>query len=80
MSEFEYRTPSSYGQDAGFLIPRKWVFDGDYKRRAPVLDTVNGNRVARLVGYRRCLICKKPFWSVDAKRIFICDGFHSQLE
>lgn len=76
----DYHNPSSYGQDAGFLIPRQWIFDGDYKRRAAVLDTENGNRVARLVGYKRCLICKKPFWSEDVKNIYICDASHSQYQ
>lgn len=76
----EYHTPSSYGQDADFLIPVRWAFDGDYRRRAPVLDAINGNRVARLVGYRKCLLCKKPFWSVDIKNVHICDGFHSLLD
>ena len=80
MSEVEYHTPSSYGQDADFLVPKRWDFDGDLKRRAPVLDKINGNRVARLVGYKRCLICKKPFFSPDVKHIFICEGFHSLLD
>jgi hypothetical protein len=79
-AQVEYHTPSSYGQDSGFMIPKQWIFDGDYRRRAPVLDAVNANRVARLVGYKRCLICKKPFWSQDVKNIHICDGFHSQYE
>lgn len=76
----EYQPKSSYGIEADFLIPVRWTFDGDLKRRAPVLDVVNANRVARLVGYRKCLLCKKPFWSVDIKNVHICDGFHSQLD
>lgn len=73
----DYHAPSSYGQDAGFLIPVRWRFDGDLKRRAPVLDPVNGNRIARMVGYKRCLICKKTFWSEDVKNVHICDAFHA---
>jgi hypothetical protein len=74
----EYHSPSSYGQDAGFLIPVTWAFDGDLKRRAPVLDAVNANRVARMVGWRKCLLCKKPFFSPDVKNVHICGTFHSQ--
>ena len=78
--QVEYHTPSAYGQDADFLIPKQWPFTGDYKRRAPVLDKINGNRVARLVGDKRCLICKKRFWSEDVKNIYICGASHSQYE
>lgn len=78
--QVEYHRPSSYGQDADFLIPVRWDFDGDYRRRAPVLDAINGNRIARLVGYKRCLVCKKTFWSEDVKNIYICGASHSQLE
>jgi hypothetical protein len=76
----EYHRASSYGQDADFLVPKQWIFDGDYRRRAPVLDSLNGNRVARLVGYKRCLICKKPFFSPDVKNIYICGAYHSPYE
>ncbi len=52
--------------------PRAWPFDGDVKRRAPVIDP-NDNRVVRLVGYRKCLCCPKHFWSEDVVRVRICD-------
>lgn len=77
----DYHAPSAYGQDSGFLIPVQWEFNGDYRRRAPVLDAINGNRVARMVGWRSCLLCKKPFFSDCVKGIRICapcKGHHYQ--
>lgn len=51
--------------------PQPWNFDGDVKRRAPVIDP-HDNRVIRHVGYRRCLSCAKHFWSEDVVRQRIC--------
>lgn len=74
----QYRV-AAYGESAGFLIPVQWPIssDPDLTRRAPVLDQENRNRVVRYVGYRRCLICKKPFWSEDIKKNQLCDGVHA---
>ncbi len=74
----EYRQPS-YGPDDGFLIPVQWAFD-DYKKRAPVLDAENENRVVRMVGWRRCILCKRPFFSGDVKRNQICPGYHREQD
>lgn len=73
----EYRRVA-HGPDGGFLIPVRWSVQSDPEmtRRAPVLDRVNGNRVVRIVGYRRCLICKKPFFSEDMRGNRICDAVH----
>lgn len=75
----KYRVPPSHGQDADFLMPVRWTFDGDYRRRAPVFDRLNGNRVARIVGYKRCLLCKSPFWSEDVRNVHVCDGYHAHM-
>ncbi len=74
----EYRLPQ-YGESAGFLIPVQWSInsDPDLTQRAAVLDRENRNRVVRYVGYRRCLICKRPFWSEDVRGHRICDAPHA---
>lgn len=68
----EYMHPR-FGIDAGFRLPTRWAFDGDLKRKAPVLDADNGNRVVRFVGFRRCLVCSTVMWTEDVARIRICD-------
>ena len=75
----QYYRPQ-YGPEDGFSIPMQWTFDGDLKRKAPVLDVENENRVVRFVGWRRCLICRSPFWSLDVKRIHICAGYHRETD
>lgn len=59
----------------GFTEPRReaWPFDG-CKRREPVLDHDHKPpRVVRSVGWRVCLRCSSPFWSVDTVRVRMCE-------
>lgn len=51
--------------------PKPWEFDGDEKRRVPVIDPFDG-RVIRYVGFKRCMSCTKPFWSEDVSRLRLC--------
>jgi len=44
----------------GIIAPKAWPFDGG-KRREPVLDEGIPDRVARKVGWHRCMRCRKPF-------------------
>ena len=60
---------------AGFREPRfeAWKFDG-CKRREPVLDLDHTPpRVVRKVGWRVCMKCASPFWSVDVIRVRMCE-------
>jgi hypothetical protein len=77
----QYRSPER-GTDAGFSIPVQWPLtaDPEMKRREPVLDVVNHNRPVRLVGWKRCLLCRSPFWSEDVRRNHICKARHFQIE
>jgi len=74
----EYRI-AAFGEDAGFLIPLRWSLNSDPEmtRRAPVLDRMNRNRVVRIVGWRRCLVCKAPFFSEDVRRNRLCGDPHA---
>lgn len=60
--------------DTGFQEPEPWPFDG-CKRREPVLDLDrNPPRVVRSVGWRICIRCSSPFWSVDTVRVRLCNS------
>lgn len=60
--------------DTGFQEPDPWPFDG-CKRREPVLDLDrNPPRVVRSVGWRICIRCSSPFWSVDTVRVRLCNS------
>ena len=66
--------PDSYG----FSEPTTWAFDGGV-RREPVLDhDSKPPRVVRLVGWRVCMKCQKPFWSGDVQRLRMCAGCKSR--
>ncbi len=56
----------------GLLEPNRWEFDGDLRRKEPVRDALNGNRVVRYSGYRRCLTCTKVFWSENVCSVRMC--------
>jgi len=63
------RTTANY---QGFVEPVPWPDDGG-KRREKVLDVDhNPPRVVRVVGWQRCMTCRKPFWSDDTRRIRMC--------
>lgn len=56
----------------GFTEPLPWAFDG-CKRREPVLDDdYFPPRIVRHVGWRACLRCARPFWSVDVVKNRLC--------
>lgn len=58
--------------DTGFQEPAPWPFDR-CKRREPVLDLDrNPPRVVRSVGWRICIRCRSPFWSVDVVGVRLC--------
>lgn len=57
----------------GFVEPLPWPDDGG-QRRERVLDVDhNPPRVVRVVGWHRCMSCRKPFWSEDTRRVRMCD-------
>jgi len=58
----------------GFKEPSWWPFDGDLRRKEPVIDLDGGGRVLRHVDYRRCLICRHPFFTANVARNRICDN------
>lgn len=65
---------ASASTSQGFSEPKGWAWDGG-KRREPVLDTdFHPPHVVRHVGWRTCLKCAKPFFSVDVLAVCICDG------
>lgn len=65
---------ASASTSLGFSEPKPWEWDGG-KRREPVLDIDRHPPVAvRHVGWRCCMRCAKPFFSVDVLAIRICDG------
>jgi hypothetical protein len=51
--------------------PTEWPYESDPTRREPVVDPEDG-RVIRIVGYRPCMCCTKPFFSRDISRIRLC--------
>ena len=55
--------------------PARWEFDGDLKRRVAVYDHnwTPSPRLVRRCGYRRCMCCTLPFWSVDVVKVRLCD-------
>ena len=66
--------PDSYG----FTEPTPWAWDGGV-RRGEVLDhDSKPPRVVRLVGWRVCMKCSKPFWSGDVRRLRLCNGCKSK--
>jgi hypothetical protein len=53
--------------------PTPWRFDGDIKRRVPVLDEIGVTpRIVRYVGYRACLRCRRPFFTPDVVKVRLC--------
>lgn len=63
------RTTANY---QGFVEPLPWPDDGG-KRREQVLDVDhNPPRVVRVVGWQRCMTCRKPFWSDDTRNVRMC--------
>jgi hypothetical protein len=68
--------PDSYG----FTEPTPWAWDGGV-RRGEVLDhDSKPPRVVRLVGWRVCMKCRKPFWSGDVRRLRMCAGCKSRTD
>lgn len=59
----------------GFILPVPWDNDGG-ARREPVLDPDfhTPPRVVRVVGWRRCITCKRAFWSEDVMKLRMCGG------
>jgi hypothetical protein len=56
----------------GFVEPVPWPDDGG-QRREKVLDVDhNPPRVVRVVGWQRCMTCRKPFWSDDTRHVRMC--------
>jgi hypothetical protein len=68
MNDYAYK---HHGMAQPIPEPRPWRYDGDHKRREPVIDP-NDNRVIRHVGYRKCMSCPKHFWSEDVVKLRIC--------
>jgi hypothetical protein len=58
----------------GFVEPDRWAFDGGLRRREPVRDALNENRVVRYCGYRRCLTCSKVAWTEDVCAMRVCQN------
>ena len=56
----------------GFIELEPWPDDGG-QRRERVLDADhNPPRVVRVVGWHRCMTCRKPFWSEDTRHVRMC--------
>ncbi|MET0280083.1 MAG: hypothetical protein ABW278_03020, partial [Steroidobacteraceae bacterium] len=64
---------ANYTTALGIEEPVQWAFDGDVHRKEPVLDPLNGNRVLRYAGYRKCLRCREVNWTEDVARVRLCD-------
>lgn len=61
-----YTAHRTMGRD--IVEPRQWPNDGG-ERREPVLDPNWNDRVIRMVGWRRCMHCRRWFFSPDVSRV-----------
>ena len=62
----------------GFTEPTPWAWDGGVRREAVLDHDQHPARVVRLVGWRVCMKCSKPFWSGDVRRLRMCGGCKSK--
>lgn len=69
MSDLTYRR--GFGKD--LIEPKRWPYVPGDTRREPVLDPNHSPpRVIRKVGYRRCMSCRKFYFSEDCVKLRMC--------
>ena len=67
------RKPEDYTLAKPLIEPARWRFDGNFTRRASVLDpSVEPPKLVRRIGWLACMRCSRPHFSDDVARIRLC--------
>lgn len=66
--------PKRTTSELGISEPQPWDYDGCVRREMVFDIVLVPPRVVRKVGWRRCMKCRRPFFSEDVLRLRLCSG------